>query len=195
MAWPGTQRELIRFGPFELVTRYHELRKRGIAIKLRLQPFAVLSMLVQQEGRTIFRGEIHNTSGEASPSSAVSISRSTRFAQPLGTMRRNHASSKPSLVAVIASSPRWSTAGLGEPVDSASLTPIAARKRHCRNLLTSPRLPEEAPRREPHRHRHRCGPETRPPPRVHPEMWARSVRSFKSTWRLSNERAAERITR
>jgi hypothetical protein len=85
--------------------------------------------------------------------------------------------------------------GLGEPVDSASLTPIAARKRHCRNLLTSPRLPGEAPRREPHRHRHRCGPETRPPPRVHPEMWARSVRSFRSTWRISNERAAERITR
>jgi DNA-binding winged helix-turn-helix (wHTH) protein len=87
MAWPGTQRELIRFGPFELVTRYHELRKRGIAIKHRLQPFAVLSMLVQREGQTIFRGEIHNTSGEASPSSAVSISRSTRFAQRLGTMR------------------------------------------------------------------------------------------------------------
>jgi DNA-binding winged helix-turn-helix (wHTH) protein len=59
MASPGTQQGTIRFGLFELDPVSHELRKRGIPVKLQPQQFAVLLMLTQRAGQIVSRDEIH----------------------------------------------------------------------------------------------------------------------------------------
>jgi hypothetical protein len=193
MAWPGTP---ARANPLRSVRTCYSLPRVAEARHRDQAPAATLRGAVDARpaggtNHLPWRNSQHiwgSVAFERGINFSINQIRAT-LGDDAATLHRNHPTSRLSLHRPM------EYGGLGEPVDSASLTPIAARKRHCRNLLTSPRLPGEAPRREPHRHRHRCSPETRPPPRVHPEMWARSVRSFRSTWRISNERAAERITR
>ncbi len=48
----------IRFGPFELNRRAGELRKHGIRIKLREQPFRILALLTDRPGEIVLREEI-----------------------------------------------------------------------------------------------------------------------------------------
>ena len=53
------RRELVvRFGPFELHVRAGELRKHGIPVKLREQPFRILVLLVSHPGEMVLREEI-----------------------------------------------------------------------------------------------------------------------------------------
>jgi cholera toxin transcriptional activator len=49
---------LYRFGVFELDVVKGELRRRGVRVKLHLQPFQVLSMLLERPGETLTREEI-----------------------------------------------------------------------------------------------------------------------------------------
>ena len=42
--------QLIRFGVFEVDLRTGELRKHGLRIKLRDQPFQILSLLLERPG-------------------------------------------------------------------------------------------------------------------------------------------------
>jgi DNA-binding winged helix-turn-helix (wHTH) protein len=49
---------LYRFGVFELDLVKGELRRRGVRVKLHLQPFQVLSMLLERPGETLTREEI-----------------------------------------------------------------------------------------------------------------------------------------
>ena len=43
----------IRFADFDVNPRCGELRKRGIRIKLQLQPFQVLQILLEQPGELV----------------------------------------------------------------------------------------------------------------------------------------------
>jgi cholera toxin transcriptional activator len=49
---------LYRFGIFELDVVKGELRRRGVRVKLHLQPFQVLAMLLERPGETLTREEI-----------------------------------------------------------------------------------------------------------------------------------------
>jgi TolB-like protein len=49
---------IIRFGDFDVDTRSGELRKRGARIKLQIQPFQVLQILLQQAGEMVTREEL-----------------------------------------------------------------------------------------------------------------------------------------
>lgn len=49
---------VIRFGPFEADLHTRELRKQGLRIKLQLQPFQVLAMLLERPGELVTREEI-----------------------------------------------------------------------------------------------------------------------------------------
>jgi cholera toxin transcriptional activator len=49
---------LYRFGVFELDVVKGELRRRGVRVKLHLQPFQVLAMLLERPGETLTRDEI-----------------------------------------------------------------------------------------------------------------------------------------
>jgi DNA-binding winged helix-turn-helix (wHTH) protein len=49
----------IRFGVFELDLSSHELRKRGVRIKLHEQPFQVLALLLARKGEVVTREELH----------------------------------------------------------------------------------------------------------------------------------------
>ena len=48
----------IRFGPFELDVRAGELRKHGIRLHLREQPFQILLLMLEHPGEIVMRGEI-----------------------------------------------------------------------------------------------------------------------------------------
>jgi DNA-binding winged helix-turn-helix (wHTH) protein len=53
---PSTESDRVfRFGPFELSEREGELRKSGVRIKLREQPFRVLLELVASSGKLVSR--------------------------------------------------------------------------------------------------------------------------------------------
>lgn len=47
-----------RFGDFDVDLRSGELRKRGIRIKLQLQPFQVLQILLEHAGELVTREEL-----------------------------------------------------------------------------------------------------------------------------------------
>src|SRR5579859_13511 len=49
---------IIRFGAFELDSKSGELRKSGLKIHLREQPFRILAMLLERPGEIITREEI-----------------------------------------------------------------------------------------------------------------------------------------
>jgi eukaryotic-like serine/threonine-protein kinase len=50
--------KIFRFGPFELRTRTRELYKHGIKLKLRPQPFQILSELLSRPGELVTREEL-----------------------------------------------------------------------------------------------------------------------------------------
>jgi DNA-binding winged helix-turn-helix (wHTH) protein/Tol biopolymer transport system component len=58
MSEPGTTRQVIRFGVFEVDLRAGELRKSGLKIKLQEQPFQVLVMLLRRPGEVVNREEL-----------------------------------------------------------------------------------------------------------------------------------------
>src|SRR5215469_2508426 len=49
----------IRFGVFDLDLSAHELRKRGVRVKLHEQPFQVLALLLERKGEVVTRKELH----------------------------------------------------------------------------------------------------------------------------------------
>ena len=49
----------IRFGVFDLDLSAHELRKRGVRVKLHKQPFQVLALLLERKGEVVTREELH----------------------------------------------------------------------------------------------------------------------------------------
>ena len=49
-----------RFGPYELRPQSRELYKQGTKLKLRPQPFQVLTILVEQAGHVVTRAELRN---------------------------------------------------------------------------------------------------------------------------------------
>src|SRR5580698_600534 len=51
---------LFRFGPFELEVRSGELRKHGIRLPLREQPFRILLLLLEHPGELVERTEIRD---------------------------------------------------------------------------------------------------------------------------------------
>ena len=52
---------LIRFGVFEVDLQSAELRKQGLRIKLREQPFQILSLLLARPGQLVSRDELQKT--------------------------------------------------------------------------------------------------------------------------------------
>jgi DNA-binding winged helix-turn-helix (wHTH) protein len=58
MASPAPAPTRIRFDAFELDAASGELRKAGILLKLRPQPFRVLLLLIEQAGQVVSREEI-----------------------------------------------------------------------------------------------------------------------------------------
>ena len=51
---------IVRFGLFELDLRTHELRKKGLKIKLQEQPCHILAILLEHPGEVITRDELRN---------------------------------------------------------------------------------------------------------------------------------------
>src|SRR5260370_42426607 len=51
----------IRFGVFEVDLQAGELRKHGVRIKLRDQPFQILSLLLARPGQVVSRDELRKT--------------------------------------------------------------------------------------------------------------------------------------
>src|SRR5262245_31034980 len=54
----STRTSLIRFGAFEVDLKDSELRRAGALIKLQLQPFKVLAMLLDRAGEVVTRLDI-----------------------------------------------------------------------------------------------------------------------------------------
>jgi DNA-binding winged helix-turn-helix (wHTH) protein len=50
--------QVVRFATFEVDFRAEELRKDGVKIRLRGQPFQVLSMLLERPGEVVTREEL-----------------------------------------------------------------------------------------------------------------------------------------
>ena len=50
--------QVLRFGVFEANIPARELRKHGIHVRLRGQPFCILSMLLEQQGEVVTRDEM-----------------------------------------------------------------------------------------------------------------------------------------
>jgi len=48
----------LRFGVFEVNLQARELRKHGVRVRLRGQPFAILAMLLERPGAVITREEM-----------------------------------------------------------------------------------------------------------------------------------------
>ena len=51
---------VIRFGVFEVDLAAHELRKRGVRIRLQAQPFRVLAMLLERPGEVVAREKLQS---------------------------------------------------------------------------------------------------------------------------------------
>ena len=54
----GAMPEVIRFGLFELDVQEHELRKRGLRLRIETKPLRILELLVERPGELITRKEI-----------------------------------------------------------------------------------------------------------------------------------------
>src|SRR6266852_6142312 len=54
------QTTIYRFGPYQLRSRTRELYKQGIKLKLRPQPFQVLTILVERAGDVVTREELRD---------------------------------------------------------------------------------------------------------------------------------------
>jgi TolB-like protein/DNA-binding winged helix-turn-helix (wHTH) protein/tetratricopeptide (TPR) repeat protein len=57
----SSSQAIVRFGDFEVDPRSGELRKRGLPIKLQLQPFRVLQALLEHAGEVVSREELQKT--------------------------------------------------------------------------------------------------------------------------------------
>jgi TolB-like protein/DNA-binding winged helix-turn-helix (wHTH) protein/Tfp pilus assembly protein PilF len=57
MQMPATQRQLARFGPFEVDLTSHELFNDGCKIKLQEKPFHILAILLEHPGQLVTREE------------------------------------------------------------------------------------------------------------------------------------------
>src|SRR5580698_5767958 len=55
---PGSSQALIKFGDYEVDLNSGELRKHGIRIRLQVQPFQVLQILLERSGRVVAREEL-----------------------------------------------------------------------------------------------------------------------------------------
>ena len=55
---PVPNRQVVRFGAFELDLRVGELRKAGLRVNLQEQPFKVLECLVERPGELVSREEL-----------------------------------------------------------------------------------------------------------------------------------------
>ena len=53
-----TSRTLIRFGVFELDTETGELRKQGVKVRLQVQPFQILQILLERPGQVVTREDL-----------------------------------------------------------------------------------------------------------------------------------------
>src|SRR5947209_2747934 len=51
---------IVKFGLFELELRTHELRKKGLKIKLQEQPCHILAILLERPGELVTREELRN---------------------------------------------------------------------------------------------------------------------------------------
>src|ERR1700751_1004693 len=60
MSLETRSREVFRFGTFEVDVRAGEVRKQGVRIKLREQPFHVLTVLLQRSGEVVTREELRS---------------------------------------------------------------------------------------------------------------------------------------
>ncbi len=58
MVDPALNRDVVRFGVFELDRQARELRKAGVKIKLQDQPFEILSVLLDRPGEIVTREEL-----------------------------------------------------------------------------------------------------------------------------------------
>jgi TolB-like protein/DNA-binding winged helix-turn-helix (wHTH) protein/Tfp pilus assembly protein PilF len=56
----SSSQAIVRFGDFEADLRSGELHKRGIRVKLQVQPFQVLQILLERAGEMVTREEIQN---------------------------------------------------------------------------------------------------------------------------------------
>jgi Tol biopolymer transport system component/DNA-binding winged helix-turn-helix (wHTH) protein len=55
---PVGEKQILRFGPFQLDTQCGQLRKNGVGLKLQGQPIQVLEILLQKPGQLVTREEI-----------------------------------------------------------------------------------------------------------------------------------------
>ncbi len=55
---PVGEKQLLRFGPFQLDTQCGQLRKNGVGLKLQGQPIQVLEILLEKPGQLVTREEI-----------------------------------------------------------------------------------------------------------------------------------------
>jgi len=58
MQAPQDAARLIRFGVFEVDLEAGGLRKRGLRIRLQQQPFQILTLLLERQGRVVTRDEL-----------------------------------------------------------------------------------------------------------------------------------------
>ncbi len=58
---PVCEKELVRFGPFELNCQSDELSKHGLKLKLQGQPIRILKLLLSKPGELVTREEIRET--------------------------------------------------------------------------------------------------------------------------------------
>src|SRR5436305_10926933 len=58
MADPAVNRDIVRFGVFELDRQARELRRSGVKIKLQDQPYEILSVLLDRPGEIVTREEL-----------------------------------------------------------------------------------------------------------------------------------------
>ena len=58
MSAPASSTDRVQFGVFELDLRAHELRRRGVRVKLQEQPLQVLLILLENPGRLVTRDEL-----------------------------------------------------------------------------------------------------------------------------------------
>jgi len=64
----SSSQERVRFGDFDVDLRSCEQRKRGIRIKLQVQPFQVLQILLQHTGKVFLGEELQTRIWPAIPS-------------------------------------------------------------------------------------------------------------------------------
>jgi Tol biopolymer transport system component/DNA-binding winged helix-turn-helix (wHTH) protein len=57
---PNYEFRVIRFSVFEVDLRAGELRRNGIKVKLQNQPFQILTLLLEQRGKIVTRGELQS---------------------------------------------------------------------------------------------------------------------------------------